>query len=73
MLQNQDVVQLQIGYHVLEGKRMPLKKPMAILETQQATGMPSQAADGMDGSSGSVCKVRVSVRVDASEHHNTGN
>eukprot|EP00877_Chromochloris_zofingiensis_P000855 jgi/Chrzof1/10770/Cz05g11170.t1 len=29
---NKDVVQLTIGYHQLEGKRVPLKKPIAILE-----------------------------------------
>lgn len=33
MLQNKDIVQLQVGYHVIEGKKVPLKKPMAILET----------------------------------------
>ncbi len=33
-LQSQDVVVLQVGYHQLEGKRVPLKKPLAILEQQ---------------------------------------
>lgn len=47
LMQNKDVVQLQIGYHILEGKRLPLKKPMAILEShrpQQPTSSSSQPA-----------------------------
>ncbi|KAF8065937.1 Chtf8 [Scenedesmus sp. PABB004] len=31
---NPDVVTLQVGYHVLEGRRVALKKPLAILENQ---------------------------------------
>lgn len=31
-LQDKDVVQLTIGYHQLEGRRVQLKKPFAILE-----------------------------------------
>ncbi|WIA17318.1 hypothetical protein OEZ85_014183 [Tetradesmus obliquus] len=46
---NQDVVQLQIGYHVLEGKRMPLKKPVAIMDKVQETDF--------EGNSQTVCKV----------------
>jgi hypothetical protein len=30
--QNKDIVQLTVGYHQLEGKRVALKKPFAILE-----------------------------------------
>lgn len=48
-MQNQDVVQLQIGYHVLEGKRMPLKKPMAIMDKVQEIDF--------EGNSQTVCKV----------------
>lgn len=61
MLQNKDVVQLQVGYHIIEGKRVPLKKPMAILETVQqgdssSTGGSHSSADA--GSSSSThCKV----------------
>jgi chromosome transmission fidelity protein 8 len=32
MPQDKDVVQLMIGYHQLEGKKVALKKPFAILE-----------------------------------------
>ncbi|KAF6256558.1 chromosome transmission fidelity protein 8 [Scenedesmus sp. NREL 46B-D3] len=46
---NEDVVQLQIGYHVLEGKRIPLKKPMAIMDKVQETDS--------EGHSQTVCKV----------------
>jgi hypothetical protein len=49
-MQNQDVVQLQVGYHVLEGKRMPLKKPMAIMDKVQETDD--------EGNTQTVCKVR---------------
>jgi hypothetical protein len=49
-MQNQDVVQLQVGYHVLEGKRMPLKKPMAIMDKVQETDE--------EGNTQTVCKVR---------------
>lgn len=49
-MQNQDTVQLQIGYHMLEGKRVPLKKPMAILEKQQETDS--------EGNCTTICKVR---------------
>lgn len=42
IVQNKDVVQLQVGYHVLEGKRVPLKKPLAILESMPAAP-PAQA------------------------------
>jgi hypothetical protein len=48
-MQNQDVVQLQVGYHVLEGKRMPLKKPMAIMDKVQETDS--------EGNIQTVCKV----------------
>jgi hypothetical protein len=48
-VQNQDVVQLQIGYHVLEGKRMPLKKPMAIMDKVQELDS--------EGNDITVCKV----------------
>jgi hypothetical protein len=47
--QNQDIVQLQIGYHVLEGKRMPLKKPMAIMDKVQEIDS--------EGNSQTMCKV----------------
>lgn len=50
MMQNEAVVQLQIGYHVLEGKRMALKKPVAVLEKQ------TQQQNSGDGSQ-VVCKV----------------
>lgn len=36
--QNPDVVQLTIGYHLLEGKRVPLKKPLAILDQDEGDG-----------------------------------
>jgi hypothetical protein len=42
--QNKDVVQLQVGYHVLEGKKVALKKPLAILESQQVTGSHSSSS-----------------------------
>jgi hypothetical protein len=48
-MQNQDVVQLQVGYHVLEGKRIPLKKPMAIMDKVQETDS--------EGNTQTVCKV----------------
>lgn len=56
----QELVQLQIGYHVLEGKRLPLKKPLAILE-QQKGGCSSSEGGGGGGddassSGGVVCK-----------------
>ncbi len=34
-LQRPDTVELVIGYHLLEGKMVDLKKPFAILEKQQ--------------------------------------
>eukprot|EP00879_Flechtneria_rotunda_P021289 GHRR01022432.1.p2 GENE.GHRR01022432.1~~GHRR01022432.1.p2 ORF type:complete len:117 (+),score=27.00 GHRR01022432.1:671-1021(+) len=51
---NSDIIQLQIGYHVLEGKRLPLKKPLAIMEKQGHNGNAgSQANNG----SPIICKV----------------
>jgi hypothetical protein len=62
-------MQLQIGYHILEGKRLPLKKPLAILETVQQQSEDSSSrpsSDCVNGSSSSdssngstYCKVRV--------------
>lgn len=64
-------MQLQIGYHILEGKRLPLKKPLAILETVQqhstcediSSSPRSECVNGSssssDSSNGSTyCKVR---------------
>lgn len=34
LLQRADTVELTIGYHLLEGKMVDLKKPFAILEKQ---------------------------------------
>jgi hypothetical protein len=62
--QNKDTVQLQIGYHILEGKKMALKKPMAILETVKPD-REEQCDDSSSGSSiqGSThCKVRSCAR-----------
>lgn len=54
VLQNKDIVQLQIGYHILEGKRMPLRKPLAILETlQTSSNSPSSGGEGGQNSSSS--------------------
>ena len=36
--QSKDTLTLTIGYHQLEGKKMPLKKPLAILEKDEAKG-----------------------------------
>ncbi|GBF93486.1 hypothetical protein Rsub_06619 [Raphidocelis subcapitata] len=35
---SKDVVQLQVGYHLMEGKKVPLKKPLAILEKRSGGG-----------------------------------
>lgn len=63
-VQNKDVVQLQIGYHILEGKKLPLKKPMAILETLKDANTPSSSSspDNEPSSSGdsTYCKVGMS-------------
>lgn len=37
-------MQLQIGYHILEGKKVPLKKPMAILETISSVSVSTSTA-----------------------------
>jgi hypothetical protein len=58
VLQNKDVVQLQVGYHIIEGKRVPLKKPMAILETvQQQDSSSADAGDSSSSDSSTHCKV----------------
>ena len=36
MLQAAGAYQLRIGYHLLEGKQVPLKKPLAVMEAQPA-------------------------------------
>lgn len=61
MQQNKDIVQLQIGYHILEGKKMALKKPLAIMETvQQDSSIGSASSEAGDGSQTSTCcKVRM--------------
>ncbi len=38
LLQDKDIVQLQIGYHLLEGKKVPLKKPFVMLEKHVTEG-----------------------------------
>lgn len=40
-MQNPEVIQLTVGYHQLEGKKVGLKKPFAIL--QQATDEDTEA------------------------------
>lgn len=50
MLQSPDVVQLTLGSHQLEGKAVPLKKPLALLDF---SGGGSET-DGM----GQRCEVR---------------
>jgi hypothetical protein len=65
-------VQLQVGYHIIEGKKMPLKKPMAILENVQHD---SAAGSGEGSSSSSThCKVSRSAAQPVLECHiRTGN
>ena len=46
VMQRPDTVELVIGYHLLEGKMVDLKKPFAILEKQTAASCSS--IDGMD-------------------------
>jgi hypothetical protein len=47
--QSSDVVQMQIGYHLIEGKKIPLKKPVAILEKRTSSSSSSgRAAAGME-------------------------
>ncbi len=50
-------MQLQIGYHILEGKKMALKKPMAILETVKAEQCDDSSIHSRSESS-THCKVR---------------
>ena len=45
-MQRPDTVELVIGYHLLEGKMVDLKKPFAILEKQSPASCSS--IDGMD-------------------------
>ena len=48
--QNKDVVQLVIGYHMLEGKKVAFRKPMALLQKEQDADSPES------------CKYKVSCR-----------
>lgn len=47
------MVQLQVGYHLLEGRRVPLKKPLAIIEKRQGSvadrAAPSSSGGGAPG------------------------
>ncbi len=48
---------MQIGYHILEGKKMALKKPMAILETVKSEQCDDSSTQSNSESS-THCKVR---------------
>lgn len=57
--QKAGVVELQIGYHLLEGKIIALKKPLAVLEKESDPGPPEgfnaephQLANGINGFQG---------------------
>jgi hypothetical protein len=44
--QEAKALQLTIGYHQLEGKRVPLKKPVALLSKQNTSGSQRAAGEG---------------------------
>ena len=54
-LQRPDTVELIIGYHLLEGKMVDLKKPYAILEKQTGcnSGDEPMQVDGAEAAPGS--------------------
>jgi hypothetical protein len=50
--QNKDVVVMQIGYHQIEGKKVPLKKPLAILEKRPGGSGGGCGSGGGSGGGG---------------------
>ena len=57
-------MQLQVGYHILEGRRVALKKPMAILETLKPDSQEQHGSSSSGSSSSSPSSTHCKVRLD---------